>query len=309
MYFIKTLEVYFRKNLTWKFYFNATKKFTLSETHVDKSDVESLYKIPGFTFENRPRLSGDGGGVAAYISNNIKWERRQDLEDKNIECLWLEIFPPKTKSYYLCVMYRPPDTSDYLPSNFNEVFTNMLSVATKDSKECILIGDVNVNFLNNDNKEFKKVLTLFGFKQLITKPTRYNENNATLIDIIASNNSVHIPSTEVIPMSLSDHEMIGFTRKLNNYKYTPQKINCRDYRNYDPERMRNELKGIDWNNMYEIKDVNKAWTYLQTNLQTTFDSHAPVISKVVKGRPSPWLIVVIKHQMNIRDQLYRKWKK
>ena len=58
--------------------------FTLSETHVDKSDVESLYKIPGFTFENRPRLSGDGGGVAAYISNNIKWERREDLENKNI---------------------------------------------------------------------------------------------------------------------------------------------------------------------------------------------------------------------------------
>ena len=111
--------------------------------YVDKSDVESLYKISEFTFENR---SGDGGGVAAYISNNIKWERREDLEDKNIECLWLEIFPPKTKSYYLCVMYRPPDTSDYLPSDFNEVFTNMLSVATKDSKECILTGDVNVNF-------------------------------------------------------------------------------------------------------------------------------------------------------------------
>ena len=149
---------------------------------------------------------------------------------------------------------------------------------------------------------------MFGFKQLITKPTRYDENNTTLIDIIVSNNSVHIPSTEVIPMSLSDHEMIGFTRKLNN-KYTPQKINCRDYRNYDPERMHNELKGIDWNNMYEIKDVNKAWTYLQTNLSTTFDSHAPVISKIVKGKPSPWLTVAIKHQMNIRDQLYRKWKK
>ena len=131
--------------------------FTLSETHVDKSDVESLYKIPGFTFENRPRLSGDGGGVAAYISNNIKWERREDLEDKNIECLWFEIFPPKTTSYYLCVMYLPPYTSDYLPSNFNEVFTNMLSIATKDSKKCILTEDVNVNFLNNDNKEFKKI--------------------------------------------------------------------------------------------------------------------------------------------------------
>ena len=29
MYFIKTLEVCFRKNLTWKFYFNATKKLTI----------------------------------------------------------------------------------------------------------------------------------------------------------------------------------------------------------------------------------------------------------------------------------------
>ena len=86
-------------------------------------------------------------------------------------------------------------------------------------------------------------------------------------------------------MSLSDHEMIGFTRKVNNFKYTPRKISCRDYRNYDPVKMQNELKAVDWNYLYQIEDVNKAWTYVQTILSSIFNSHAPVISKIVKGKP------------------------
>ena len=153
--------------------------FTLSETLVNKNDMDEMFDIPGFTFVNKPRKSGKGGGVAAYISDKIKWERREELESEDIECIWLEISPPKTKRYYVCILYRPPDTSSHLPSNFNSSFSNMLSLATQESKECILTGDVNVNFLSNTNKDFKTILSLFGFKQLITKPTRYNDNNAT----------------------------------------------------------------------------------------------------------------------------------
>ena len=121
----------------------------------------------------------------------------------------------------------------------------MLTMATENSKECIITGDVNVNFLTRRNNDFRRTLTLFGFKQLITKPTRPNDKDATLIDVVISNYPINIPATEVIPLSFSDHEMIGFTRKINNLKYQPRTINCRDYKHYKTKS--------------ETKSVNKAY--------------------------------------------------
>ena len=64
---------------------------TMSETHVCAEDAEPLFDIPGYDFVCKARLTGKGGGVAAYVSDSITWIRRNDLEDEVIECIWLEI--------------------------------------------------------------------------------------------------------------------------------------------------------------------------------------------------------------------------
>ena len=49
----------------------------------------------------------------------------------------------------------------------------------------ILLGDVNVNYLNsNDNVEIKRALLINGFNQVVTKPTRITIESSALIDII-----------------------------------------------------------------------------------------------------------------------------
>ena len=69
----------------------------------------------------------------------------------------------------------------------------MLSKANETPKEIILLGDVNVNFLDSTNgKDFKSILNLFGLKQLIQKPTRITDSTSTLIDIIGTNNPATI---------------------------------------------------------------------------------------------------------------------
>ena len=32
-----------------------------------------------------------------YISDDIKWERRCELEEKNLECIWIEMIQEKSK--------------------------------------------------------------------------------------------------------------------------------------------------------------------------------------------------------------------
>ena len=61
--------------------------------------------------------------------------------------------------------------------------------------------------------------------------------------------------------------------------------------------------------LYKITDTNIAWLFLKNILLKSFNKHAPIITKRVKGRHCPWLTLEIKTQMNIKDQLLRKARK
>ena len=130
---------------------------------------------------------------------------------------------------------------------------------TAESKEVILLGELNVNYLKADeNREIKSILKLYGFKQLIKKATRITMETATLIDIIATNNQAAISCCDVIPSSLSDHDMVGCSRKIHSFKYGPRTIVCRNYAKYDPKEMVKDVKNIDWEPFYQSTCVNPA---------------------------------------------------
>ena len=99
------------------------------------------------------------------------------------------------------------------------MFTNI----SLENKECILTGDMNCNYLvHSDHKELKSILTAFGFKQLIRDPTRVTQDSRSLIDVIYTNEPWNIYSVEGIPAGLSDHDLVGFIRKIHNFKYQPK---------------------------------------------------------------------------------------
>ena len=166
------------------------------------------------------------------------------------------------------------------------------------------------NYLKKtDHCEIKSIIRLYGLVQLITKPTRTTEQSNTLIDIICSTNPSTICKTDVIPLSIGDHDMVGLVRKLNHLKYAPRTIKCRNYTQYHPEKMCGDLKGHNWEQLYLISDVNNAWNFIKDILSNTFNKHAPMINKRVKGNFCPWLTSHIKALMNERDKKLRKAQK
>ena len=109
-------------------------------------------------------------------------------------------------------MYRAPDSSKFLHPKLKVVFHNLLFQLSL--KECIFLGDSNVNLLKrSDNCESKSILQLFGFKQLTRIPTRITNDTESLIDIIASNNCASIKDSAAVPYSIADHELTGCVRK------------------------------------------------------------------------------------------------
>ena len=73
----------------------------LSETHIidgEYDDNEGLFQVPSYTFLKRNRKAGKGGGLAMFISNGIKWERRRSLENDDVEGMWVKVFVKTQKA-------------------------------------------------------------------------------------------------------------------------------------------------------------------------------------------------------------------
>jgi hypothetical protein len=141
---------------------------------------------------------------------------------------------------------------------------------------------------------------------MVDKPTRICKDSSTLIDIIATTNIKNISITEVISLSLSDHDMVFCIRKMNHQKYAPKYTTTRNYARYNPINLKNELKLIDWYSVLKCNDVNKALSSFTEILNDVFNHHAPFITKRTKGKPSPWIDREIHHEMDQRDQILRK---
>ena len=289
----------------------------VTETHVDEDIDETdeeiiklLFEITDYKFVFNNRSTGQVGGVGVYIKNGIDWKRRKELENNFTECIWLEIFFKHTKSLLVAFYYRPPNSSKHLSKNFDIAFNESLIKAQKEQKEVIILGDLNVNYLkNSDNKDLKTIINLNGFEQIITKPTRITETSETLIDVILTNNTSTINKVIVTSFSISDHEMIGCIRKLNCKKYKSRTITVRNYKQYDPVKLRNDVKNVHWDELYKCKDAEAASKVFTNLLKSVFDTHAPFTSKIVKGKPAPWLKKDLKTLMDKRDQALRKARK
>ena len=61
--------------------------------------------IEGFSVERKDKCDGrTGGGIACYIRNNIMYERLSNLEEKELEGMWLKIMPKKLSRKCSCIL-------------------------------------------------------------------------------------------------------------------------------------------------------------------------------------------------------------
>ena len=63
--------------------------------------------VDGYNFVRKDR-NQDGGGVGIYIRKGINFDVR-DINDANLETLFIDILLNKTKPFVVGVCYRPPN--------------------------------------------------------------------------------------------------------------------------------------------------------------------------------------------------------
>ena len=285
----------------------------ITETWLDKKIEDAEVDIPGYKIYRKDR-DADGGGVAVYVRNDLSVIRREDLEDPNLEGLWLEITLPKSRGFLLGLYYRPPDSSDYLDGDFMARFTDVAELTSSEGKEILLVGDFNCDFsakrLTSGCKQLKSLFRTLSFIQFIDSPTRITKDTSTLLDLIATNCPQNISKSGVISSGFSDHEMIFFIRKINWKRFPAQMKTFRNYANYESSKFTEDLKGVDWDSVLSPCDasgtpvdnsIDEQWANLKSAFLSTASNHAPLIEKRSRGIDCPWMNGKIKKTIRERD--------
>ena len=152
--------------------------------------------------------STNAGGVAFYILNNLKFNRREDLEfnSDDSENLFIEVNLTKGKVFIIGVIYRHPTCS---LKKFQEQFLLTLNKLANDNLDFVICGDYNINLLEHEIKQtvndYINAVHTEGCFNIINKPTRIADTSATLLDHVYTNVSQHISSRGILPFEISDH--------------------------------------------------------------------------------------------------------
>ena len=137
-----------------------------TETHLDDNITVANISIPDhYDSPLRKDCTNHGSGILIYLSSNLIYKRRNDLEHFWNESIWVEI---KTKHdvYCLGVFYSPKRADQYLLTNL------ILKKFTKIQKNIIIVGDLNEDLLNPNTYNLRNLLLLNSMINIISEPTR-----------------------------------------------------------------------------------------------------------------------------------------
>ena len=131
---------------------------------------------------------------------------------RHLEAQWISVKQNIGKEIIIVNCYRQPQGSIKECLSFLEEGLNQINL---DRADVFIIGDLNLNVLNGNDKDVKSSETPLkqkGLLQLIKKNTRITNTTATCIDLCYTNSNI-VAKAKVWDVSLSDHELILITRK------------------------------------------------------------------------------------------------
>ena len=80
------------------------------------------------------RKNGAGGGVCIYIKKNIVFKKRSDFNKAPLENLWIK----NAKPIIFGCCYRPPETYNYLPKEYDVLFNEKVKEIINEKKKLSL---------------------------------------------------------------------------------------------------------------------------------------------------------------------------
>ena len=162
----------------------------VTKSWLDNTFPDGMVQLDGYLPPFRKDRDVRYGGVAVYVSNNISVSRVPELEQHDIECIWLLITLKGTK-LLLGTFYRAPGANAAKVNYYLSSFSDMIDKVTRHKPSNVIItGDFNdrcqlglqlYNLLNSHN-----------LVQVIDKPTRHSN----LLDLMITDSPAFVRDLE-----------------------------------------------------------------------------------------------------------------
>ena len=293
----------------------------ITESKLDSSVNDQEVCISGYNLIRNDR-NRNGGGVACYIRNDLCFNRRNVFSD-SLEHVFFDILIPKTKPISIGIFYRPPNAN-----NFFETFLIDLKKVNFNKNEVYILGDFNVNLLQNNKfvlkenrsvdfrnscspllSKYKEMCQQFSLKELIKDATRITSTTSSLLDHILTNCDKKVSQKGVIDVGISDHQLIFCTRKILRVKANMHnQVRVRSLKKYSPEIYVDELRKINFPNYSIFSDVNVAYSDLVEKLKNVIDKVAPLKEVRIKNNTQDWFDDEVAKAIKLRDKRFTRFK-
>lgn len=278
-----------------------------TETWLTQS--EKPPQLEGYTYQGITRTNGRGGGVAMYLREHLQYEVISSFTTTNehIECLTVCL-----KSFYVCVIYRPPNGNK---TPFFEFTDELLNYLTNTGSKFLIMGDLNINMLGNDTnaRELKRTLYAYGCENFINLATRITADSATLLDVAITNAPGTSSYAGLLSVDISDHLPIFCFLPMTNDKSI--KMGVCTYRNINPNSLahfRSLIQKTNWEPIFQQSDVNKAYNNFYASFMSCYELAFPIkTTKRTRKKKirKPWITRALLNKIAAKNNMYHSFVK
>ena len=259
---------------------------TLAETFLNQNIVNSDLTLIGYQEIIRRDRPTFGGGVAVYVKEGLAVKRLVESESNNLEQIWLQVNTIEGK-LFICTAYRPPNNLDFWETfDYN---LEQIKYQYNNVKYYVVLGDLNCDLFDVNGKKMKDLCSLHNFSYMIDEPTRITSTSQTCLDQVLINMPNFVKKTMVLPpVSTNDHCTVGIEFNFKLPFEAPYTRHVWQYKDGDYDGFRNALNDVNWDDCFNVDDVNVAserWTHSFLNVARTFIPNKLVL---IRPRDTPW---------------------
>ena len=272
----------------------------VTETKLDSSFPTNQFRIDGYADPYRFDRNCQGGGLIFYIREDLPCKVLPHNLPKDVEAIFIQVTLRKTK--WLIIGGYNPNKAGI--SYFLRHVSKQLDKLLGEYENILILGDFNSTILESDMENF---CDLYDLENLIKGPTCYkNPKNPSSIDVMLTNAKNSFQDSQTIETGLSDHHKMTVS-VLKRYvkKKDPLVINYRNYKHFDENEFKNDLRiKLD-----VLKEEHMNYKKFNDIFMNTLNVYAPSKTKIVRGNNAPFMNRALNKAFMHRSKLKNAYNK
>ena len=288
----------------------------LSETYLDSSIPDNVLDIEGYRLVRADHPNNiKRGGVCIYYKESLP-VRVINIPYIN-EALVLEM-NYNNKKVIISVIYRSPSQSTDEFESFLLNFEQLLD----DVSQCrpslsVITGDFNarsVSWWSNDintmeGLKLSSMSSSVDFTQLINEPTHIQSSSSSCIDLIFTDQpNLSVNCGVHASLHPNCHHQIVYSRfNLDIYYPPPYQRLIWDYKKADATKIRKALDSVNWERLFDKKNVNAQVLKLNETTLNVFRNYVPSKYLTIDDKDPVWMNETIKSKIKIKSKIFKEY--